>query len=47
MSGCRLQPYLVAFVCIPTFIDYLFRACLIFLFLCFDLFQVKVQLVSK
>ena len=47
VSGCRLQPYLVAFVCIPTFIDYLFRACLIFWILYFDLFQVKVKFVSR
>jgi len=40
-------PYLVALVCIPPFIDYLFRVHEIFWFLYFDLFQVKVQLVSE
>ena len=34
-------------VCIPPFIDYLFRVYLIFWLLYFGLFQVKVQLVSK
>jgi len=47
LSIVHVGPYLVALVCIPPFIDYLFRACLIFWFLYFDLFQVKVQLVSK
>jgi hypothetical protein len=37
--------YLVALVCILPFIDYLFRVCLIFWFLYFDLCQVEVQLV--
>jgi len=46
-ESVHVGPYLVALVCIPPFIDYLFRICLIFWFLCFDLFQVKVQLVSK
>ena len=44
LSIVRVGPYLVAFVCIPPFIDYLFRVYLIFWFLYFDLFQVKVQL---
>jgi len=47
LSIVHVGPSLVAFVCVPPFIDYLFRACLIFFFLYFDLFQVKVQLVSK
>jgi hypothetical protein len=38
---------LVALGCIPPFIDDLFRVYLIFCFLYFDLFQVKVQLVSN
>jgi len=33
-----------ALVCIPPFIDYLFRVYLIFWFLHFGLFQVKVQI---
>lgn len=47
LSIVRVGPYLVAMVCIPPFIDYTFRVYLIFWFLYFDLFQVKVQLVSK
>ena len=43
LSIVRVGPYLGLLVCIPPFIDYLFRG-LIFLFLYFDLFQVKVQL---
>jgi hypothetical protein len=43
----HVGPYLLDLVCIPLFIDYLFRVCAIFWFLCFDLFQFKVQLVSK
>jgi len=43
----HIGPYLVALVCIPPFIDYLFRVCAILWFLYFDLFQAKVQLVSK
>ena len=38
---------LVALVCIPPFIDYLFMVYLSFCFLYFGLFQVKLQLVSK
>jgi hypothetical protein len=44
ISTVHVRPYLAALVCIPPFIDYLF--CVIFWFLYFDLFQVKVQLVS-
>jgi len=44
LSIVHVGPYLVALVC---FIDYLFRVYLFFFFLYFDLFQVKVQLVSK
>jgi hypothetical protein len=40
-------PYLVVLVCISPFIYYLFGVYAIFWFLYFDLFQVKVQLVSK
>jgi hypothetical protein len=47
LSIVHVGPYLVAFVCIPPFIDYLFRFYVIFWFLYFDLFEVKVQLVSK
>jgi hypothetical protein len=47
LSIVHVGPYLVALVCISSFIDYLFRVCVIFWFLYFDLFQVKVQLVSK
>ena len=47
LSIVHVGPYLVALVCIPPFIDYLFRVGLIFWFLYFGLFQVKVQLVSK
>jgi hypothetical protein len=48
LSIVHVGPYLVALVCtIPPFIDYLFRVCVIFWFLYFDLFQVKLQLVSK
>jgi len=47
LSIVHVGPYLVALVCIPPFIDYLVRVYLIFWFLYFDLFQVKVQLVSK
>jgi hypothetical protein len=41
LSIVRIGPYLVALVYIPPLIDYLFRV------FYFDLFQVKVQLVSK
>jgi len=47
LSIVHVRPYLVALVCIPSFIDYLFRACLIFWILYFDLFQVKVKFVSR
>jgi len=47
LSIVHVGPYLVALVCIPPFIDYLFRACLMFWFLYFDLFQVKLELVPK
>jgi len=47
LSIVRFGPYLVPLVYIPPFIDYLFRVYLIFYFFYFDLFQVKVQLVSK
>jgi len=47
LSIVHVGPYLVALVCIPPFIDYLFRLFVIFGFLYFDLLQVKVQLVSK
>ena len=47
LSIVHIGPCLVALVCIQPFIDYHIRACLIFWFLYFDLFQVKVQLVSK
>jgi hypothetical protein len=47
LSIVHVRPYLVAFVGISPFIDYLFRVCVIFWFLYFDLFQVKLQLVSK
>ena len=47
LSIVRVGPYLVALVCLPPFIDYLFRVSLIFWFLYFGLFQVQVQLVSK
>jgi len=42
----QVGPYLVALVCIPPFIDDLFRVCAIFWFLYFDLFQVKMELRS-
>ena len=38
LSIVHVGPYLVALVCIPPFIDYLFRVYLIFWFLYFDLF---------
>jgi len=47
LSTVHVGPYLFVLFCVPPFIDYLFRNCLIFWFLYFDLFQVKVQLVSK
>jgi hypothetical protein len=47
LSIVHVGPYLVALVCIPQFIDYPFRVSVIFWFLYFGLFQVKVQLVSK
>jgi hypothetical protein len=47
LSIVHVGPYLVALVCIPPFTDYLFRVCVIFWFLYFDLFQLKLQLVSK
>jgi len=50
LSIVHVGPYLVSLVCIPPFIDfigYLFRVYVIFWFLCFELFQVKVQLLSK
>jgi hypothetical protein len=47
LSIARVGPYLVGLVYIPPFIDYLFRVVSIFWFLYFDLFQVKLQLVSK
>ena len=47
LSTVHVGPYLVALVCVPPFIGYLLRVCLISWFLYFDLFQVKVQLVSK
>jgi hypothetical protein len=44
--GIETIPFrsLGALVCIPPFIDYLFRIDLIFWFLHFGLFQVKVQI---
>jgi len=47
LSSAHVGPHLVALVCTPPFIDYLFRVYVIFWFLYFDSFQVKVQLVSK
>jgi hypothetical protein len=47
LSIVHVGPYLVALVCIPPLIDYPFRVSIIFWFLYFGLFQVKVQLVSK
>jgi hypothetical protein len=47
LSIVHVGPYSVALVCVPPFIEYLFRVYLILWFLYFDLFQVKVQLVSK
>jgi hypothetical protein len=47
LSTVHVGPHLVALVCIPPFIDYLFRVYLIFWFLYFDLFQVKVQFVCE
>jgi hypothetical protein len=47
LSIVRVGPYLVALVYVPPFTDYLFRVYLIFWFLYFDLFPVKVQLVTK
>jgi hypothetical protein len=47
LSIVRVGPYLVALVSIPPFIDYLLRVYLVFRFLYFDLFEVKVQLVSE
>ena len=47
LSIVHAGPYLFALVCVPPFIDYLFRVYVIFWFLYFDLFQVKVQFVSK
>jgi hypothetical protein len=47
LSIVHVGRYLVALLCIPPFIDYLFRVYLIFWFLYFDSFQVKVQVVSK
>jgi hypothetical protein len=47
LSIVHAGPYLVALVSVSPFIDCLFRVCVIFWFLYFDLFQVKVQLVSK
>jgi hypothetical protein len=47
LSIVHVGPYLVSLVCIVPVIEYLFRVSLIFWFLYFDLFQVKVQLVSK
>jgi len=47
LSIVHVGPYLVALVCIPPFIDYLFRVSLIFWFFYFGLFQVKVEHVSK
>jgi hypothetical protein len=47
LSTVHVGPYIFALVCIPPFIDYLFRVYIILLILYFDLFQVKVQLVSK
>ena len=45
----HVGPYSAALVCIPPLVDYLFffRVHVILWFLYFDLFQVKVQLVSK
>jgi hypothetical protein len=47
LSIVHVGTCLVALVCIPPFVDYLLRICLIFWFLYFDLFQVKAQLLSK
>ena len=47
LSIVQIGPHLVALVCVPPFIDYLLRVYVIFRFLYFDIFQVKVQLVSK
>lgn len=45
LSIVRVGPYLgLILVCIPPFIDYLFRVVEFSCFLYFDLFQVKVQL---
>jgi hypothetical protein len=47
LSIVHVGPYLVTLVCIPPFTDDLFRVCVIFWFLYFDLFQVHGHLVSK
>jgi hypothetical protein len=47
LSIVRVGPYLVSLVCIPPFVNYVFRVILIFWCLYFDLFQIKLQLVSK